>query len=188
MKLQWKWAESVNGRFQRKFPLSPQSLTHCPPVSFTKPLRASHASQEPVWRRDWDQFESFLNTTLPFFSHQISNKYWVNCQEWNCWRGLENVVAECQKICTFYVVLDVFLEILKFFFWRGRSRIGARLFQWLCSIFLNFCVLWYRNPSLMGQQNITRSTETQELLVFIISWKYCLGQTWKLELDGTPIQ
>ena len=25
------------------------------------------------------------------------------------------MVAECQKICTFYVVLDVCLEILKFF-------------------------------------------------------------------------
>ena len=71
MKLQWKWAESVNGRFQRKFPLSPQSLTHCPPVSFTKPPPASHASQEPVWRRDWDQFEIFLNTTLPFFTSNI---------------------------------------------------------------------------------------------------------------------
>ena len=71
MKLQWKWAESVNGRFQRKFPLSPQSLNHCPPVSFTKPLRASHANQEPVWRRDWDQLENFLNTTLPFFTSNI---------------------------------------------------------------------------------------------------------------------
>ena len=53
------------------------------------------------------------------------------------------------------------------FFWRGRSRIGAMLFQWFCSISLNFCVSWYRNPSLMGQLNITRSTETQELLDFL---------------------
>ena len=81
------------------------------------------------------------------------------------------------------------LKNLSIFFWRGRSRIGARLSQWFCSIFLNFCVLWYRNPSLMGQQNITRSTETLELLVFyhflkILSWTSM--KTW-IGLDSDPI-
>ena len=161
-------------------PIAPQSVS---PNHFAPPMPAKSLSGGEI-----GTILKVFWTQLCLFSHQISNKYWVNCQEWNCWRGLENVVAECQKICTFYVVLDVFLGILKFFFWRGRSRIGARLFQWLCLIFLNFCVLWYRNPSLMGQQNITRSTETQELLVFIISWKYRLRQTWKLELDRTLIQ
>ena len=69
------------------------------------------------------------------------------------------------------------LKYWSFFSEEAEVESEPRLSQWFCSIFLNFCVLWYRNPSLMGQQNITRSTETQELLVFIISWKYCLGQT-----------
>ena len=161
-------------------PIAPQSVS---PNHFAPPMPAKSLSGGETGTS-----LKFFWTQLCLFLHQISNKYWVNCQEWNCWRGLENVVAECQKIWNSMWCSTYSLKYWSFFFWRGRSRIGARLFQWLCSIFLNFCVLWYRNPSLMGQQNITRSTETQELLVFIISWKYCLGQTWKLELDRTLIQ
>ena len=114
MKLQWKWAESVNGRFQRKFPLSPQSLTHCPPVSFTKPLRASHASQEPVWRRDWDQFEIFLNTTLPFFTSNIK-QILSKLSRVELLKGVGKCGCRMPKNMKFYVVLDVFIEVLTFF-------------------------------------------------------------------------
>ena len=158
--------------FRGNSPFSLKASPIAPPVSFTKPLPAYHANQQPVWRRDWDQFENF-------FGHNFASFFTSNIKQ--ILSKLPRVVllkgvGKCgctilPKIFTFYVVLDVFLKVLKFFFfWRGLSIIGARLFQWFCSIFLNFCVLWYRNPSLMGQQNITRSTETQELLVFFLSF------------------
>ena len=161
-------------------PIAPQSVS---PNHFAPPMPAKSLSGGETGtslKVFWTQLCLFFTSNIK----QVLSKL----PRVELLKGVGKCGCWMPKICTFYVVLDVFLGILKFFFWRGRSRIGARLFQWLCSIFLNFCVLWYRNPSLMGQQNITRSTETQELLVFIISWKYCLGQTWKLELDRTLIQ
>ena len=162
-------------------PIAPQSVSpnHFPPPMPTNSLSGGETGTS---------LKTFLDTTLPFFTSNVK-QILSKLPRVVLLKG----VGKCgctilPKIYTFYVVLDLFLKVLKFFFWRDLSKIGTRLFQWFCSIFLNFCVLWYRNPSLMGQQNITRSTETQELLVFIISWKYCLGQTWKLELDRTLIQ
>ena len=140
MKLQWKWAESVNGRFLRKFPLFPQSLTHCPPVSFTKPLPASHANQQSVWRRDWDQFENFFGHNFAFFTTNIK-QILSKLPRVVLLKG----VGKCgctilPKIYTFYVVLDVFLKVLKFFFLKrpkyNRSQVISVILldfpQFLC--------------------------------------------------------